>query len=72
MKKDILNTIISLGLMFLVGGCCLVLVINESNHKTSNQKIRTLNHNDVVTNSQTRTEAIKPDSLNKKTVKGLK
>ncbi|AXH75009.1 MAG: hypothetical protein [Microviridae sp.] len=30
-KKDILNTIISLGIMFLVGGCMMIVVISQSN-----------------------------------------
>ncbi|AXH77705.1 MAG: hypothetical protein [Microviridae sp.] len=44
-KKCILNSICSLGIMFLVGGCCMLFLTIET-------KKTTLNNNDVVTNNQ--------------------
>lgn len=33
MKKDLLNTVLCLGIMFLVGGCVMITIIIESNKK---------------------------------------
>ncbi|AXH75790.1 MAG: hypothetical protein [Microviridae sp.] len=52
-KKDVLNCMISILLMFLVGSCMMMVMIVETNPKK--EKIRSSSNNDVVNNNQTRT-----------------
>ncbi|AXH78088.1 MAG: hypothetical protein [Microviridae sp.] len=58
MKKDLLNTLMTLLLMFLVGGCMGVLVIYQSNEdlrrlNSKKEKKTTSNNNDVANSNQT-------------------
>jgi len=59
MKKELLtaNTVISLGIMFLVGGCVMILVITQSNSGTGRSP--------VVTNSSMDLSKSVADSNNK-------
>lgn len=39
MKKDILNTVLCIGIMFLVGGCVMITVIIQSNSGTGRSPV---------------------------------
>jgi hypothetical protein len=61
-KRDILNSIMSIGIMFLVGGCVTLILISDDlrSTKTKKENIRFLINTSVVNNNQTPTPVIKP------------
>lgn len=53
-KKDALNSIVAIGIMFLVGSCITVILVSNDlrSLKPKKEKIRTFNNNGVVNNNQ--------------------
>jgi len=69
MKKDFLNSIVAIALMFLVGGCMTMVLVYTSQTddlrslKPKKEKIRSLSNASVVNNNQTPTPVNKLDTI---------